>query len=251
MLTHLSLFSGIGGIDIAAEWAGFVTVGQCEMAEYPYRVLCKHWPNVPKWRDVRDVTADSVRAAGISRVDVLSGGFPCQDISNAGKRAGLSGARSGLWREMVRAVRMVGPRYVLVENVAALLGRGMGTVLGDLAESGYDAEWDCLPASAFGSYHERDRVFIVAYPKGEYGQARSVLEASEDWRSSAQSGRLHRMVVAERGKQPGERLESEPGVDRMVHGIPHRTHRLAALGNAVYPPVVRWILGRIRAAMGV
>ncbi len=103
----------------------------------------------------------------LPRVDIISGGFPCQDISNAGKRTGIAGARSGLWGAMVRAIRMVRPRYAVVENVAALLGRGMGRVLGDLAESGYHAEWDCLPAAAFGAPHRRDRVFLVAYPGSE------------------------------------------------------------------------------------
>ena len=98
--------------------------------------------------------------------DIITGGFPCQDISNAGKRAGITGARSGLWGEMVQTIRMVRPKYTLVENVAALLHRGMGTVLGDLAEIGYDAEWDCIPAAALGAPHIRDRVFIVAHTNG-------------------------------------------------------------------------------------
>src|SRR5690606_13124048 len=128
--------------------------------------------------------------------DVVCGGFPCQDISNAGKRAGITGERSGLWRELVRAIRVVRPKYAIVENVAALLGRGMGTVLGDLAESGYDAEWDCIPASAVGAYHERDRLWIVAYIAGVDGDSRNYLGAGRERRTSLQSRRLHSCDVA-------------------------------------------------------
>src|SRR5262249_16380197 len=120
------------------------------------KVLAKHWPDVARYGDIRTIT-------DLPYVDVLCGGFPCQDISNAGKREGIDGERSGLWSEMARIIGLVRPRYVVVENVSALLGRGMGRVLGDLAACGYDAEWDCIPASAVGAPHRRDRVWIVAY----------------------------------------------------------------------------------------
>src|SRR5687767_14421804 len=131
-MTFGSLFAGIGGFDLGFERAGMRCVWQVEIDPYCRRVLAKHWPNVRRHDDVRTFDGEPC--------DVLCGGFPCIDISNAGERAGLSGADSGLWREMVRAVRMVRPRIAVVENVAALLCRGMGTVCGDLAESGYDAE---------------------------------------------------------------------------------------------------------------
>ena len=160
-LKVLDLFSGIGGFSLGLErTGGFKTVAFCEIEEFPRRVLAKHWPDVPIHRDVRELKAEHVGA-----VDVICGGFPCQDISTAGKGAGLAGERSGLWREYARLVGEIRPDYVIVENVAALLGRGLGTVLGDLAALGYDAEWHCIPASSVGAPHIRDRIWIIAYPQ--------------------------------------------------------------------------------------
>jgi DNA-cytosine methyltransferase len=153
-----SLFSGIGGLDLGLERAGMDCAWQVEIDDYCRRVLAKHWPDVPKHTDIRAVDFERVE-----RVDLVAGGFPCQDLSYAGKGAGLSGARSGLWSEFKRAIRLVGPRYVLVENVPGLLSRGMGVVCGDLAELGYVGEWESLPAAAFGAPHLRYRVFIVAH----------------------------------------------------------------------------------------
>ena len=158
----LDLFSGIGGFSVGLERAGMRTVAFCEIDAFCRRVLSKHWPSVPCYDDVRDLTGARLAADGIA-VDVIAGGFPCQDISFAGKRAGLEGARSGLWGEYRRLIGEVRPRFVLVENVPGLLSLGMGTVLGDLSALGYDAVWDCVPASAVGAPHQRDRVWIVAY----------------------------------------------------------------------------------------
>lgn len=170
MLTVGSLFAGIGGIELGLErTGGFKTVWQVERDEYARRVLAKHWPAVPRYRDVRYFLGSKRwrRCRAAWHTDVICGGFPCQDISSAGKRAGIEGARSGLWSEFARIVRLLQPRYVTVENVAAILGRGMGRVLGDLADMGFDAEWGVLPASAFGAPHIRPRVFVVAYaPRG-------------------------------------------------------------------------------------
>ncbi len=157
-MTVGSLFSGIGGLDLGFERAGFEIAWQVEIDEWCRRVLTKHWPDVPKYEDVRNVGAHN-----LERVDVIVAGFPCQDISNAGKRAGITGERSGLWSEYARIVRELRPSYVVVENVAALLHRGLDVVLGELSESGYDAEWQVLPAAAFGAPHIRDRVFILAW----------------------------------------------------------------------------------------
>ena len=158
----LDLFSGIGAFSLGLERAGFRTLAFCEVDPFCRRVLAKHWPEVPCYDDVRSLTAERLRADGIS-VDAICGGFPCQDISVAGRGVGIGGERSGLWSEFVRIIGEVGPRYVLVENVAALLGRGLGTVLGDLAALGFDAEWHCIPASAVGAPHRRDRVWIIAH----------------------------------------------------------------------------------------
>jgi DNA (cytosine-5)-methyltransferase 1 len=160
-LTFVSLFAGIGGMDLGLERAGLECIGQVEIDDYATRVLARHWPHIPRWRNVRDVGAHNLPCP-----DLLCGGFPCQDISNAGKRAGLAGERSGLWREFARLIGELRPRYVLVENVAALLGRGLGDVLGDLAALGFDAEWHCIPAAAVGAPHIRDRLFLVAYTDG-------------------------------------------------------------------------------------
>lgn len=151
----LDLFSGIGGFSLGLERAGMKTIAFCEIDPFCRRVLAKHWPEVP--------ILDDVRTAEFPAADIVVGGFPCQDVSCAGKRAGLAGERSGLYRELVRAFRMVRPRHAIVENVAALLSDGLGTVLGDMAESGFDTEWDCVPASSVGAPHERDRVFIIAH----------------------------------------------------------------------------------------
>mgnify|MGYP001557945272 CR=1 FL=1 len=159
----LDLFSGIGGFSLGLERAGMRTVAFCEIEPFCRQVLAKHWPSVPCYDDVRTLTADHLRADGIS-VDVICGGFPCQDISVAGKGAGIDGSRSGLWSEYARIIGELRPRYVIVENVAALLNRGLDRVLGDLAAIGFDAEWNCIPASAVGAPHRRDRLWIVAYP---------------------------------------------------------------------------------------
>lgn len=159
-MTFGSLFAGIGGFDLGLERAGMRCVWQVEIDEYCRRVLAKHWPDVRRHDDARTwPTPDA------ERPDVICGGFPCQDISNAGEREGITGARSGLWFEFARIIRDLRPRFVVVENVSALLARGMGTVLGELAALGYDAEWECIPATAVGAPHHRDRVWIVAYPQ--------------------------------------------------------------------------------------
>lgn len=176
MLSVGSLFAGIGGFDLGFERAGCRIAFQVEIDPFATAVLAKHWPEVPKFADIRSVSATT-----LPRVDVLCGGFPCQDISLAGKGAGIAeGTRSGLWSEYHRLICELRPRYVVVENVAALKSRGLDRVLGDLAASGYDAEWDCIPACAIGAPHRRDRLWIVAYPASGRGERRwtAGLEAS-------------------------------------------------------------------------
>jgi len=165
----LDLFSGIGGFSLGLERAGMETVAFCEIEEYPRKVLAKHWPDVPIYEDVRDVSKQRLDADGIGRIDVITGGFPCQDISVAGKQAGIEGERSGLWGELARIIGDIRPRYAIVENVTALIsgdnGAWFGRVLGDLAEIGYDCEWHCIPASELGANHHRDRVWVICYPQ--------------------------------------------------------------------------------------
>jgi len=181
MYRLLDLFSGIGGFSLGLERSGgFKTVAFCEVEPFCQKILTKHWPEVPIYGDVRELNADRLAADGIG-IDAICGGFPCQDISTAGKGAGIEGERSGLWSEYARLIGELRPRYVFVENVAALLSRGLDRVLGDLAALGYDAEWHCIPASAVGAPHRRDRIWIVAYTplmqcNGSDDHARECLE---------------------------------------------------------------------------
>ena len=162
-LRVLDLFSGIGGFSLGLEATGeFETVAFCECEEYADRVLEKRWPGVPSYDDVKTITKERLEADGIRQIDVICGGFPCQDISLAGKGAGITGERSGLWSEYARIIGEVGPEWVIIENVSALRSRGLVTVLQNICALGYDAEWHCIPASYVGAPHRRDRIWIVA-----------------------------------------------------------------------------------------
>jgi DNA (cytosine-5)-methyltransferase 1 len=196
-------------------------------------------------------------------VDVLCGGFPCQDLSYAGRGAGIDGARSGLWGEFARLVRELRPRYVIVENVPALLTRGLGRVLADLAACGYDAEWDCVPASAVGAPHRRDRVWLVAYPNGagepsesvDAGPGRGfvvpggpvadseVESVGAGLREGEPAGLGWGRLGDQRGSDNPWRVE--PNVGRVADGVPDRVDRLRSLGNALVPQVAEWIGRRI------
>jgi DNA (cytosine-5)-methyltransferase 1 len=162
---------------------GFQTVAFCECEPFCQKVLRKHWPDVPIYDDVTELTRDRLQADGIS-VDVICGGFPCQDISVAGNGAGLAGERSGLWAHQARLIGELRPRYALVENVSALLSRGLDAVLGDLAALGYDAEWHCIPASAVGAPHRRDRIWIVAYANCRRGRTDVAGRHDADWQDA-------------------------------------------------------------------
>jgi len=170
-VTFGSLFAGIGGIDLGFERAGFTCKWQVEIDDYANKVLEKHWPNVHRERDINDCGKEN-----LEWVDVIVGGFPCQDLSYAGRGAGLDGERSGLFFETVRLVCELRPRIIMLENVAALLTRGLDRVCGTLAAVGYDAEWHCIPAAALGAPHIRDRIFILGYANS-YSQSTSPVDA--------------------------------------------------------------------------
>lgn len=165
--THLSLFSGIGGLDIAAEMAGFQTVGQCELADYPTKILEKHWPEVPRWRDIRTLTQEAFyERTGMRAVDVISGGFPCQPFSVAGKRKGKRDDRY-LWPEMLRVIRDLAPRWVVGENVPGILRLAAADVIESLEREGYHAVIFDFEAAAVGAPHRRERIAFVAHRGSE------------------------------------------------------------------------------------
>ena len=166
MMTVGSLFAGIGGLDLGFERAGFEVIWQCERDDFCTRILNKHWPDTPVYDDVQTLYTDD--GPSPETPDVLCGGFPCQDISLAGKGAGLDGERSGLWWQYHRIIGVVRPRYAVVENVPALVNRGLPAILGALSEIGYDAEWEIVSAAALGAPHIRERLFLVAYPNSEW-----------------------------------------------------------------------------------
>ena len=189
-LTHLSLFSGIGGLDLAAEWAGIQTVGQCEWAEYPAKVLEKHWPNVPRWKDIRTLTGDSFYdRTGRRTVDIISGGFPCQPFSVAGKQRGKEDDRY-LWPEMVRVIKELRPTWVVGENVAGIVRMALTDILSELEACGYQTRTFLVPACAIGARHRRYRVAIVAHSD-----------------SGGQLYRQNKIKSTKRGKQAQRELE--------------------------------------------
>ena len=277
----LDLFAGIGGFTLGLERAGFETVAFCEIEPYAQKVLRKNWPEVPIYDDVRDITAERLVSDGIS-VDVITGGFPCQDISVAGKREGIEGERSGLWTECARLIGELQPRYAIFENVPNLLNGERGAwfkrVLWDISALGYDAEWHCIPASELGAHHHRDRIWILAYPNSDdrRGGCGSKSFGRLSWLESGSGGarQLERESSSYMADTKGEGLEdvrqrselagkqtrrcvltpsscrrrfdtwgAEPNVGRVVNGLPNRTHRLKCLGNAVVPQIPE-VIGR-------
>lgn len=276
-LKVLDLFSGIGGFSLGLErTGGFVTTAFCEIEPFPRKVLAKHWPDVPCFHDVRTLTASDV-----GPIDVITGGFPCQDISLAGKQAGLgTETRSGLWSEIVRLVGELRPSFVIVENVANLLagpsdrpGGWFGRILGDLAEIGYDACWNSISASALGACHHRDRVWIVAYPQqigeGRKADARFAAFLSKGiagmakgwekgiypnaWKEREQGGflepipRIGELSWGKNCRSVEEIIDVAsvytPALCRANDGISNRVDRTAALGNAVIPQIPE-LIGR-------
>jgi len=182
-LRMIDTFSGIGGFSLAARWLGGIeTVQFVEREPYCQRILAKHFPGIPIHDDICTFNPEP------GSVDIVCGGFPCQDISQAGKGAGLAGKQSGLFYELLRVVCLVGPRYVVLENVAAITHRGMDSVLGALAEAGYDAEWACIPAAAVGACHQRDRWWCVAYPSSQQRHDGGPSHSAEPTRAAAESG---------------------------------------------------------------
>lgn len=239
--THLSLFTGIGGIDLAAEWAGFQTVGQVEIDAFCNRVLEKHWPDVPRWRDIREFTGHTIGA-----VDLISGGFPCQPWSHIGGRAGTDDHRH-LWPEMLRVIREARPPWVLGENVSGFIGMGLDDAACALESLGYAVEPLVLPAAAVGADHIRERVFLLAHAPQLQLQHQSPAGADAARRAGAGDATARSALLAEAHSQT--RVHAgwtvEPRVGRVVDGFPGRMDQLRALGNAVVPQQVYPILREI------
>ena len=253
-LTHISLFTGIGGIDLAAEAAGFETIAQVERDNYCRRVLARHWPGVPRFDDVRAVTADALGSAGVGRPTLVSGGFPCQPFSCAGKRRGADDDRF-LWPEMCRIVSELRPTWVLGENVAGFVGMALDDCASDLERLGYAVRAFVVPAAGVGAPHQRARCFIVANSARELldggGQTRGRRAEPSDGRADVADAdeprpQGHGRLCERPGKLPswaGSRADEDEwlaraGVCRVSHGVPNRVHRLRALGNAVVPAQV-------------
>lgn len=237
-MTFGSLFAGIGGFDLGFERAGMQCKWQVEIDPFCRKVLAKHWPDVTRFEDVRKVGSHN-----LEYVDVICGGFPCQDISNAGNISGIEAERSGLWFEYARIIRALRPRIVVVENVAALLVRGVDRVFGELAASGYDCEWFLLPASGLGAWHFRCRIFIIAVER--------ILPNPDEVGTKV----LFKSIAG--GPLSRDRLaidsrtweKPQPDLLRGFDGIPQEldASRIGSIGNAVVPQVAEWIGRRIMA----
>jgi DNA (cytosine-5)-methyltransferase 1 len=235
----LDLFSGIGGFSLGLERAGMRTVAFCEIDPYCRAVLRRRWPGIPCYEDVRDLSGQRLWDDGNTvSIQVICGGFPCQDISRAGNGAGITGERSGLWSEYRRLIGDLRPQFVIVENVAALLERGIDVVCGDLAGFGYDAEWSIVSSCAFGASHMRQRMFIVAYPHSEHG--RSGLRDS-----SARPYRPLQEIDGFEGSRARAqaRMENPSELYGGADGVPFGMDRNRAVGNSVDPAIAE-IIGR-------
>lgn len=246
-MNELALFAGAGGGILGGHLLGWRTVCAVEFDPYARDVLVSRQNDgclapFPVWDDVR--TFDGRPWRGI--VDVVSGGFPCQDISAAGRGAGITGERSGLWREMARVIGEVRPRFVFVENSPLLVGRGLAVVLGDLAEMGYDARWGIVGAHHAGAPHRRDRIWIWAKLRGIVADAddERSLDTFCPGRDAARDGGAAVADADGRGEQnergrfgAGGWWSAEPRLDRVAHGVANRVDRLRCIGNGQVPAV--------------
>jgi len=244
-MNELALFAGAGGGILGGHLLGWRTVCAVEWEPYPASVLCARQndgflPPFPIWDDIQ--TFDGRPWRGI--VDVVSGGFPCQDISAAGKGAGIDGERSGMWTEMARIIREVRPRFVFVENSPMLTSRGLDRVLGDLASLGFDAEWGVLGAADVGAPHQRDRIWIVGHSNDK---PRLQTRKKVDSKRSKWDSRSDSCWQCWRKLSEPDWKVSEAVSDRMADGVAARVDRLRAIGNGQVPEVARRAWGKLNA----
>ena len=223
-MRFISLFAGIGGLDLGLERAGMECVAQVEIDDFCQQVLTKHWPNVPKHKDVCDVGKQNLPATNL-----ICGGFPCQDVSVAGFRNGLEGERSTLWKEFYRIVCEIHPQWVVIENVTGLLssdnGKFFSAILWNLSEIGYDVEWETISAAAMGALHQRERVFIVANCNG--------LRMERSWAEQQTAGINECFGSYWR--------DTKPPIYRVANGVPYYMDRIKSHGNSVVPQVAEFI----------
>lgn len=248
----LDLFSGIGGFSLGLERAGMTTVAFCEFDRHAQSILKKHWPNVPIYSDVRELNYERLSADGINKIDIITGGFPCQDLSAAGQRAGIYGSRSGLWGELFRIMCEIRPKYMLFENVAGLLsgggGRWFDRLLCDLAEGGFNLEWECIPASSIGAPHHRDRIYGVAYPSevgwlGIFAKANLKIDRNMGDNKRAYWFGSGAGAWANWEEETKELLCRQPLIVGADDGVSGWVDRNSRLGNSVVPQIPE-IIGR-------
>jgi len=233
-MKHGSLFSGIGGFDLAADLMGWQNIFHCEKEEYQRSVLKKHFPKSKSYEDIKNFSATEYR----NRINVLSGGFPCQDISAANfKSVGIVGKRSGLWSEYARVIHEVRPDYVVIENSPNLLKKGFETVLFDLSEIGYNAEWECFTAEAFGFPHKRERVYVIAYPNGVRQPGSRDILGNISYNQESRDWQTNRVINAIQQKTLPPLCESNNGFPTQLP--------LTGLGNAIVPAIAHSIFKAI------
>ena len=246
-ITIGSCFAGIGGFELGLERGipNSKTVWQIEQNKYCQTILQKHWPDATIYDDIREIDYDKIQT-----VDIICGGFPCQDISAAGKGKGIEhGDRSGLWRQMHRLINHLQPRVAVLENVPALLwkNRGMHIVLQDLASIGYDAEWCTISARQFGAPHLRKRVFIIANTIFEHSNSEHIKAKSTNTESMETQRLSQRRCSKDDGIQQRdyqnywERFPTQPALRHRDDGVPDRLARLRALGNSIVPQCSEYI----------
>ena len=238
----LDLFSGIGGFSLGLESAGMETVAFCEQDKFCQKVLAHHWPDLLIHSDITELNGYGYRGA----VELICGGFPCQPFSVAGKQRGAEDDRA-LWPEMLRVIREVAPRWVIGENVSGIISMELDKVLSDLEGEGYTCWTFVLPACSVDAKHRRDRVWVIAHIFGGEDVSntnRSGLQGREDTRNLGSSRQRSDKQLERCFDDAGAVWLLEPRVGRVANGVPNRSHRLKALGNAVVPPLVAEI-GRI------
>lgn len=237
MTNFLDLFSGIGGFALGARMAGceFNAHFFSEVDKYAIKVYTKHFPKAIGIGDITRVNWQKLKKENRDQWFIV-GGFPCQDISIAGKGEGIKGKRSGLWGEMFKAIRVLLPKYTIIENVAAITFRGLDRVLADLATIGYDAEWTDIRARDMGFPHRRERIFIVAYPTG---RSKAGLSRSS---TKGQSWPKHNLKY----NIKENRIQDEPILCGKHYGLPNRMDRLRSLGNSIVPQIAEMIFNRLK-----